>query len=272
MHITYNLQKLEEALYDFYRVTGVSITFYSVDFKALKQKATQPARYCSLIGTTARGASACSRSTNALLRLCEKKREPVRHVCSAGLVDIAVPLLYAGNILGYLMLGQIRREEAFPAAAATRELDQAEVRARYNELPCHDEETIASIMHIAVMLTKYILLENMIRPRTNNAAEAVAAFVEAHLPEKLTARRIARHVHLSESGIYKAIHAAFGCTLGEFITARRLERSLPLLRESDLSIEEIAAAVGFSSAAYYSRCFKRQKGLSPLQYRKAPQE
>ena len=36
MHITYNLQKLEEALYDFYRVTGVSITFYSVDFKPLK--------------------------------------------------------------------------------------------------------------------------------------------------------------------------------------------------------------------------------------------
>ena len=267
MQFTYNLQKLEEALYDFYRVTGVSITFYSTEFKALKQKSTQPTRYCSMVGSV-KGSDSCFRSTNALLRLCEQRREPVRHICDAGLVDIAVPLLYAGSIMGYLMLGQIRREEAFPAVTFDPSLDRAVLESLYRELPC----MIAPIMHIAVMLTKYILLENMIKPKTNSAAEAVSAFIEAHLSEKLTVSRIARHVHLSPSGIYKAIHSCYGCTVNAYITTRRIERSLVLLETSAASIEEIAAAVGFSSEAYYCRCFKREKGISPLQYRRTQQE
>ena len=267
MQFTYNLQKLEEALYDFYRVTGVSITFYSTEFKALRQKATQPTRYCSMVGSV-KGSDSCFRSTNALLRLCEQRREPVRHICNAGLVDIAVPLLYAGSIMGYLMLGQIRREEAFPAVTFDPSLDRALLESLYRELPCLDEEAIGAIMHIAVMLTKYILLENMIKPKTNSAAEAVAAFIEAHLTESLSVARIARHVHLSPSGIYKCIHAAYGCTVSEYVARRRIEQSLPLLEAGELSVQEIAAAVGFSGGAYYSRCFKREKGCSPLQYRK----
>ena len=272
MQIAYDLKKLEDALYDFYCVTGVTITFYDVDFKPIKQKATHSARYCNYVITSKHGRVACERSNAYLLRLCKEKQEPVRHVCGAGLVDITVPLLYAGNILGYLMLGQIRRRVDFSDLPDWPDLDRAELETRYGELPCHNEEEITAIMHIAVMLTKYILLENMIRPRANSAAEAVTAFVEAHLSEKLTARRIARHVHLSESGIYKAIHAGYGCTLGAYITARRVERSLPLLREGALSIEEIATTVGFSSAAYYSRCFKQEKGVSPLQYRRRTTE
>lgn len=271
MQFTYNLEKLEEALYDFYRVTGVSITFYSTEFKALKQKSTQPTRYCSMVGSV-KGSDSCFRSTNALLRLCEQRREPVRHICDAGLVDIAVPLLYAGSIMGYLMLGQIRREEAFPAVTFDPSLDRAVLESLYRELPCLDEEAIGAIMHIAVMLTKYILLENMIKPKTNSAAEAVAAFIEAHLTEKLTVARIARHVHLSPSGIYKCIHAVYGCTVSTYITLRRIERALPLLEESEQSIEEIAGLLGFSSTAYFSRCFKKEKGVSPLQYRQKQQE
>lgn len=272
MHFEYDMQKLEAALYDFYRVTGVSITFYGIDQRARPQKATQPARYCSYIAQCKRGALGCARSTNELLQLCKARREPVRHVCEAGLVDIAVPLLYAGSMMGYLVLGQIRREEAFPAAAAALPLDRAELEARYRELPCHEEETITAIMHIAVMLTKYILLENMIKPKTNGAAEAVTAFIEARLAERLTVSRIARHVHLSPSGIYKAVHSCYGCTVSSYITARRIERSLSLLREGDLSIAEVAAAVGFSEASYFSRCFKKAKGLSPLQYRHHAEE
>ena len=81
-------------------------------------------------------------------------------------------------------------------------------------------------------------------------------------------RRIAKHVHLSPSGIYKSIHACYGCTVGDYITGRRILRAQALLAETNRSIEEIALSLGFSSAAYFSRLFKQQKGVSPLQYRK----
>jgi transcriptional regulator GlxA family with amidase domain len=40
------------------------------------------------------------------------------------------------------------------------------------------------------------------------------------------------------------------------------------MKASDLSIEEIAQAVGFTSATYYGRIFKNKKGITPLKFRK----
>ena len=61
-----------------------------------------------------------------------------------------------------------------------------------------------------------------------------------------------------------------GGTLGgAFLNACRVDASLPLLRDTALSMEDISHRVGFSSASRYSKVFKQHKGVSPLQYRKA---
>ena len=43
---------------------------------------------------------------------------------------------------------------------------------------------------------------------------------------------------------------------------------MELLAKTNLSIEEISQRVGFSSASYYSKMFKKQIGVAPLKYRK----
>ena len=267
MKIEYDLQKLDDTLYDFYRVTGVSITFFDTDLVPIVQKSTQPAEYCKAVSATKDGAVACQRSNSALMRLCREKKEPVSHVCAAGLTDIAVPLIHSDGILGYLMLGQIRMNEEFPDIQFDLGGKRPELEELYRRLPLQREETVTAIMHIAAMLTKYILLENMIKPRYNGAADAVTAYVDSHLSERLTAAVISKNVYLSQSGIYKAIRVRYGCTLSEYISGKRIERSLSHLSDSDRSIEDIALLFGFSSGAYYSRLFKKQMGVSPIQYR-----
>ena len=57
-----------------------------------------------------------------------------------------------------------------------------------------------------------------------------------------------------------------------WLNRRRLEEAENLLRfQRDLTMEAIAERVGFSSAKYFIESFKKQKGLSPLQYRKNPE-
>jgi AraC-like DNA-binding protein len=51
------------------------------------------------------------------------------------------------------------------------------------------------------------------------------------------------------------------------IQRARLERAQRLLAESDLSVERIAAASGFSSSGYLIRLFKREMGLAPGAFR-----
>jgi AraC-like DNA-binding protein len=60
-----------------------------------------------------------------------------------------------------------------------------------------------------------------------------------------------------------------GSLPGEFIIQARLERAKQLLRESSLSIGEIANALGYSDVFFFSRQFKARSGLSPSEFRQA---
>ena len=50
--------------------------------------------------------------------------------------------------------------------------------------------------------------------------------------------------------------------------SRRIEESKYLLRETDMSMSQIARILGFSSASYFSQSFRRAEGTSPISYRK----
>lgn len=54
-----------------------------------------------------------------------------------------------------------------------------------------------------------------------------------------------------------------------FYNRLRIEKACELLPQSNLSIKEVAAAVGFDDPAYFSRLFKKEVGQSPEQYRLA---
>jgi two-component system response regulator YesN len=58
-----------------------------------------------------------------------------------------------------------------------------------------------------------------------------------------------------------------GVFFNDYLTRLRINRSVYLLRNPDRTIKDIAAQVGFSSTSYFEKCFKNQRGISPLKYR-----
>lgn len=54
----------------------------------------------------------------------------------------------------------------------------------------------------------------------------------------------------------------------DFLLHYRIQQSLPLLCRPELSLTEIASAVGFSGASYYSEVFRKYTSCSPTEYRK----
>ncbi|MDL2288094.1 helix-turn-helix transcriptional regulator [Oscillospiraceae bacterium OttesenSCG-928-F05] len=53
-----------------------------------------------------------------------------------------------------------------------------------------------------------------------------------------------------------------------FLNSYRLERSMSLLQQTELSITEIAQQCGFSGPSYFAELFMREKGLTPSTYRR----
>lgn len=81
--------------------------------------------------------------------------------------------------------------------------------------------------------------------------------------------QICESVGVSRSTLDKLFLAHLGRPVAKEITRIRLQRSEHLLRNTDLSLGQIAQRCGFSSATYFCRFFKRDTGLTPNAYRKS---
>lgn len=271
MVINYDVEKLRRTLQDFYNATGIYMDLLKEDLSYIGDHGNwEYNRYCKAVQSTPLGKKKCLYSDNCLLERCRASKKEETHICYAGLVDIAVPILYGDSVLGYILFGQMKTGKDFGAVeACVRELglDLTKMEEYYSELPFFDSEKIQSICSIAAMLVKHILLENMLLPNYDEKVQQAVAYIDEHLEEPLTIQRIARSVNISKSVLYNRFHACFQCTVSAYINSERVERSIPLLIKTDLSMEEIAQKVGFSNASYFGRIFKKLKNTSPLKYR-----
>ena len=268
MHINYDKEKMASVLQDFYNATGINVQFFDEDSQSYSFSVIHN-RYCDEVHNTAVGKHACRVSDAALFDECRRTKKTAMHICHAGLVDIAIPILYDGAILGYLILGQMKRDDDFSAVAdylTSLGLDGVRMKDYYLSLPRYDSDKIQSISNLASMLAKYILLNHMLTPDFNGGMHRALDFIDENLHFPLSVNDIAAGAHISKSTLYKRFKEVFGCTVAEFIMKKRIERAENLLLETDFSIEELSGQVGFSSAAYFTVNFKKQKGMPPLKF------
>ena len=82
-----------------------------------------------------------------------------------------------------------------------------------------------------------------------------------------TVEVFAREMAGSRPLIFTKLKALTNQTLNNVVKALRLKRSAQLLRQSDLGVAEVAYQVGFRDARYFSKCFQKEFGQPPGEYR-----
>ena len=87
--------------------------------------------------------------------------------------------------------------------------------------------------------------------------------MDAASHEEWPVRRLARVSGVSEAHFARSFKEAFGIPPHRYLLTRRVERARALLRETDLSISEIAFATGWGSLGTFGRTFRDITGESP---------
>lgn len=104
------------------------------------------------------------------------------------------------------------------------------------------------------------------------AADTVIAevleLIERQLDRPITVADLARRAGLRERTFLRRFDAATKTTPHRWLTQRRLDRAQHMLESTDLSVDEIATACGYSSAAALRHQFSRLRGTSPRDYRR----
>jgi transcriptional regulator GlxA family with amidase domain len=87
--------------------------------------------------------------------------------------------------------------------------------------------------------------------------------MDAASHEEWSVRRLARVSRVSKAHFARSFKQAFGLPPHRYLLTRRVERAKTLLRETDLSITEIAFQTGWASLGTFGRTFRDITGESP---------
>lgn len=83
----------------------------------------------------------------------------------------------------------------------------------------------------------------------------------------VTLEELAHKFHLSEPYLSKYIKEKSGKTFGENLQNIRMTRAKSLLKNTSMSVEHIASAVGYQNVEHFDRTFKKRFQMTPVQYR-----
>jgi len=107
------------------------------------------------------------------------------------------------------------------------------------------------------------------RAQDDTELAEVLEWIERMLDRKITVAELARRAGLGERTFLRRFAAATGTTPHHWLTERRLDRAQGLLEGESMSIDDIAVACGYSSAAALRHQFARLRGTSPSTYRRS---
>ncbi|MDL2211138.1 response regulator, partial [Bacteroides sp. OttesenSCG-928-M17] len=77
---------------------------------------------------------------------------------------------------------------------------------------------------------------------------------------------IASNIGLSRSAFFKKLKSLTGLAPVDLVKEVRLNKSVELIKNTDLSISEIAYAVGFKDSGYFGKCFRKKYNQTPREY------
>lgn len=137
--------------------------------------------------------------------------------------------------------------------------------------PFQLEECQSAIHRAIVSLNQISLLhaeQTPIGREKRKSVHTMMQYIHNHYRETLTLEQLATSMHLHQSYVSRSFAEVVGMTFTQYLQYYRIEQAKKKLRSTQLSISEIAEAVGYSNLTYFSRVFKKATDLTPNQFRK----
>ena len=97
----------------------------------------------------------------------------------------------------------------------------------------------------------------------------IREYLDLSYGEHVTLDDLAARFSLSKYHLQRSFKRCFGQTPADYLSAVRMANAKRLLRSTDRSINDVAAAVGFETASHFISAFRRREEITPQKYRKS---
>lgn len=104
-------------------------------------------------------------------------------------------------------------------------------------------------------------------PKEQAVVERLFGYLDAHLAQPVQVEAVCEALGISQSLLYRCCRRVMSCSPIQVITRYKLQHARTLLHQPDMTVAEVAEAIGYDPY-YFSNQFKKQFLVSPSEYRK----
>lgn len=268
-------QMLDRYLNSFSRLTGLKVSLIDSRFRGIVVRGYDVGEYCSILHTSQKCLEVCIESNIDAFNNSKESGEPYIYRCPFGLGEIVVPVKEGNAAVGYLITGPIldteeRSEELLKKHFYENGLDVSGERAEeaIGRIRRSSAEEVRAVCDMLSLLADYIGREGFMRESEKTVGQLVKDYVKRNLSRKITLADLSLQTHCSTVTLTEHFRREFGMSVMEYVMIKRMLLAEELLSNSRLSVAEISGRCGFCDAEYFSKCFKRFRGVSPAKFRK----
>lgn len=134
--------------------------------------------------------------------------------------------------------------------------------------PFFEEQTAALLLHFfSVSARRASYHEEGVNVGLQHSVDEVLRYMHAHVGENHDVAFYAAMCHLSEGRFAHLFKGCTGTSPKRYVTGIKVETALRLLSTTNLSLQEVAEAVGIEDVNYFSRLVKKHTGKTPGTWR-----
>lgn len=149
-------------------------------------------------------------------------------------------------------------------------LSEIEHKKPGHEVICQD------LMEILIVLlgrqTNFSTMLTPVSKKTSRLCGSTKRYIDTHYQENITLDQLAEVCHVSKYHLAHVFTEEYGISPINYLISKRLTEAEHLLSTTDFSLSLISNTTGFSSPSYFAQIFKKQKGMSPTEFRKCSRQ
>ena len=133
--------------------------------------------------------------------------------------------------------------------------------------PAADAEMVGHLYLFFSELIRHVEQQGILKETIQYLEQAVR-FVQFNYAGDIGVTDMAAYAGVSRSQLYRAFQSGYGLSPHDFLQRYRIGEACSLLQSHRFTVAEVAGSVGFNDPLYFSRIFKKMKGLTPTEYQK----
>lgn len=231
--------------------------------------------FCDTAKKQPTGYNRCIRCKSCCNRKAIHSRKPFSGYCSFGLYEVVYPVIFANEPICIIYIGNLCPNKTvaiqkLEQTAAIFHSDSTALRkCLQTACACPDK---ARYFHIASLLAAYIQTvlsaDSEVEMSTDDWRIAeILEYLQNHWNRNISVKMLSAVFFYHEKYLGHLFAKKTGKTVREYLRTLRLENAKKMLEEQKTDILQIALRCGFSSDAYFDRCFKAAYGVTPRQWR-----